>query len=236
MGSVATLPRPASSPPPALPLLESGDRLTRAEFERRYEAMPDRRKAELIEGVVYVSSPVRIKMHANQTSRITTWLGNYWAKTPGADVGDNVTLRLDLDNEPQPDAILRILPEAGGQSRTDVDGFVEGGPELVVEVTASSASIDLHDKFRAYRRNHVREYLVWRVLDGELDWFVWREGRYERLAPDTSGVYRSEVFPGLWLDAPALLRGDLAAVLTVLQQGIGTPEHQGFVERLRAAS
>lgn len=230
MSTTATLSPPSGfQPGPLVPTLESGDRLTRPEFERRYQGMPDDRKIELIEGVVYVSSPVRMRQHAGPTSDVAGWLAVYRANTPGTEAGDNGTVRLDLDNEPQPDAFLRILPECGGQSRTSEDDYVEGAPELVVEVAASSVSIDLHSKMNAYRRNGVREYVVWRVLDGEVDWFVWREGVYERRTPDAAGIYKSDFFPGLWLDAPALLRGDLAGVLAVLQQGIASPEHAAYV-------
>ena len=231
--SDAALTEPERSEPPApaaLPL-ENGDRLTRAEFERRYEAMPRLKKAELIEGVVYVGSPVRYTQHGQPNFMIDAWLGVYSAGTPGTAGAGNTTVRLDLDNEPQPDALLRL--ERGGTSQIGPDGYVEGAPELAVEVAASSASYDLHDKLRAYRRNGVQEYLVWRVLDGELDWLVLREGSYERLRPDEAGVLRSEVFPGLWLNAPALLDGDLAAVLGTLQPGLATPEHAELVERLR---
>ena len=223
-------PAPAAAPV-ALPPLENGDRLTRAEFERRYEAMPRLKKAELIEGVVYVGAPVRYTQHGQPNFMIDGWLAMYCAGTPGTGGAHNSTVRLDLDNEPQPDVLLRL--ERGGSSRIGPDGYVEGAPELAVEVAASSASYDLHDKLRAYRRNGVREYLVWRVLDGELDWLVLREGSYARLMPDEAGVLRSEVFPGLWLDAPALLAGDLAAVLATLHQGLAAPEHAELVERLR---
>jgi len=219
----------------ALPELVAGDRLTRAEFERRYHAMPRLEKAELIEGVVYVPSPARFESHGRPHLRICTWLGVYEAGTPGAAAGDNATVRLDLDNEPQPDALLRVREAAGGQSRGTSDDYVEGAPELVAEVTASTASYDLHDKKRAYRRNGVREYVVWRTRDAALDWLVLREGRYERLAPGADGVLRSEVFPGLWLDAGALLAGDTGRVLDVLGQGLATPEHAAFAARLRAA-
>ena len=233
MASTATLAAPVAPPLELADPLESGERLTRAEFERRYEAMPEDFRAELIEGVVYVSSPVRI-VHFDPENDLGGWLALYKAHTPGTQAGGNGTIRLDLDNEPQPDLLLRILPERGGQSGTSEDDYVEGAPELVVEVAASSTKIDLHAKKNAYRRNGVREYLVWRVLDNEVDWFILREGRYDRLAPDEAGIYRSEVFPGLWLDVPALLRRDLATVLDVLQQGIRTPEHQAFAERLAA--
>ena len=236
MGRAATLPRPLVSLSTCIPPLESGDRLTRIEFERRYEAMPAQKKAELIEGVVYLSSPVRLTKHAAPMFDLMIWLGLYKVSTPGTQGGDNATVRLDLDNEPQPDVFLRLLPGLGGQSGTSSDDYVDGAPELIVEVAASSVSIDLHDKMNAYCRNAVREYIVWRVLDGELDWFVWREARYERLGLDPSGVYKSEQFPGLWLDGPALLRGDMARVLVVLQQGIESPEHRCFLDRLAGAS
>jgi len=219
----------------AVPELVAGDRLTRAEFERRYRAMPRLPKAELIEGVVYVPSPARFESHGRPQADLVGWLFAYRAHTPGVAAGDNATVRLDLDNEPQPDALLRIRRAAGGRSHETSDDYVEGAPELVAEVTASTASYDLHDKKRAYRRSGVREYVVWRTQDAALDWFVLREGRYVRLAPGDDGVLRSEVFPGLWLDAGALVAGDAARVLDVLGRGLVTPEHAAFAARLRAA-
>ncbi|HXG13380.1 MAG TPA: Uma2 family endonuclease [Gemmataceae bacterium] len=219
-----------------IPPLENGDRLTRAEFERRYTAMPHLKKAELIEGVVYVPSPVSFEQHGGQHADVMTWLGVYWAATPGVQVGDNTTVVLEGDNEPQPDALLRIAPTHGGQSRTIEGGYVEGAPELIVEVTATSASYDLHDKLDVYRRHHVREYLVWRVLDEAIDWFILRRGRFKRLPLASGNVYRSETFPGLWLDAAALVHGDLGRVLQVLQQGIASAEHAAFVTRLQQAA
>jgi Uma2 family endonuclease len=232
-------PKPTNPPPaapekvgPQLPPLEHGDRLTRAEFERRYEAMPRVKKAELIEGVVYMPSPVTHGRHGRPHFVVNAWLGQYYLATPGVDGGDNSSLRLDMDNEPQPDAFLRL---EGGQSHLDEEGYLVGGPELVAEVAASSASYDLHDKLNAYRRNGVREYVVWRVLDQALDWFVFREGRYEPLAPGEDGIYRSEVFPGLWLDPIALINGDRARVSQVLQNGLASPEYSQFAARLTGA-
>jgi Uma2 family endonuclease len=214
-----------------VPELQAGDRLTRAEFERRYAAMPHLKKAELVEGVVHMPSPVSHPEHARPHFHLVTWLGNYEMHTPGVEGGDNATVLLDLDNEPQPDALLRIRPECGGQSQ-DRGKYVSGAPELAAEVAGTSASYDLHDKLQAYRRNGVCEYVVWRVGDRAVDWFVLREGRYEGLTPDAAGCYRSEVFPGLWLDPAALLQGDLARVMAILQQGLATPEHAAFVQRL----
>jgi Uma2 family endonuclease len=219
----------------AIPPLEPGDRLTRAEFERRYDATPHLKKAELIEGVVYMPSSVRLDRHGSPQANLVTWLGVYQAFTPGLRSADNTTVRLDETNEPQPDALLMIDPAHGGQARVSADDYVEAAPELVAEVAASSASYDLHSKLGAYLRNGVREYLVWRVLDGAVDWFVLRGGQYQRLTAGADGVLRSGVFPGLWLDAAALVNGDLAHVLAVVQQGMASPEHANFVGRLNAA-
>ncbi len=215
-----------------IPPLENGDRLTRHEFERRYEAMPHIKKAELIEGVVYMASPVRATSHGQPHGHIITWLGVYSAATPGVMLCDNATVRLDLDNEPLPDALLRLDPSVGGQSRIGDDDYIEGATELIVEVAASTASYDLYDKLRVYRRNGVQEYLVWKVNDKQLNWFRLREGEYVQLEPDANGVVRSEMFPGLDLAVSALLDGDLAQVLGVVQAGLATTEHADFVNRL----
>lgn len=218
-----------------IPPLEPGDRLTRDEFERRYEAMPHLKKAELIEGVVYMPSPVRMYRHGTPQSHLITWLGTYRAGTPGVETADNTTARLDLDNEPQPDAMLLIEPSCGGQVKVSEDDYVEGSPELVAEVASSSVSFDLHTKFNVYRRCGVKEYVVWRVRDRAVDWFVLTAGAYQRLTPDADGVFRSCVFPGLWLDPQAMLSGELARVLAVLHTGVASPEHGQFVSRLKDA-
>jgi Uma2 family endonuclease len=214
------------------PPLENGDRLTRQEFERRSTAMTHIKKAELIEGVVYVASPVRANRHGSPHADIIGWLFVYKAATPGVYLADNTTVRLDADNEPQPDALLRIEPEVGGNSRISDDDYVEGTPELIAEIAASSASYDLNDKLNAYRRNGVQEYIVWQNYENRLDWFRLQEGRYVALQPDEAGIIRSEIFPGLWLAVNALREGDMAGVLAVLQQGLQTAEHQAVVERL----
>jgi Uma2 family endonuclease len=151
------------------------------------------------------------------------------------EAGDNSTVRLDLDNTTQPDALLFVQPEYGGHVQLGEKGYIEGAPDLVAEVASSSGSFDLGRKLHAYRRNHVREYIVWRVLDQQIDWFVHRDERFERLAPSGDGILRSTVFPGLWLDPAALLRGDVYAVLTVVQQGLSSSEHGEFVARLAQA-
>lgn len=214
--------------------LENGDRLSRQEFERRYIAMPQCKKAELVEGVVYMASPLRFKSHAKPHARIITWLGLYQISTPGVEIGIDPTVRLDLDNEPQPDAVLLIDERAGWRSRISDDDYVEGAPELVAEIAASSAAYDLHDKKRAYRRNGIREYIVWQMFENKLDWFSLKEGEYVPLAPDEAGVVQSQVFPGLWLAVPALLAGDMPKVLAVSQSGLNSPEHAEFVKRFQS--
>lgn len=213
-----------------VPPLESGDRLTRVEFERRYEAMPEIKKAELIEGVVYLSSAVRARQHAQPHAQVMTWLGVYAAATPGIMLCDNATVRLDLDNEAQPDALLRLA--RGGNSHLGDDDYLEGAPELIAEIAASSASYDLHDKLKVYRRSSVQEYLVWQMYEKRLDWFQLRDTDYVSLLPDEAGVLHSQVFPGLRLAVAALLAGNVAQVLAVLQQGLDSAEHKAFVDRL----
>jgi Uma2 family endonuclease len=198
--------------------LESGDRLTRAEFHRRYCARPDIKKAELVEGVVYVASPVRTEQHAEPHLSVATWIGTYRASTPGVRGGDNGTVYLDADNEVQPDAFLFYDPPRVGGARLREDGYVEGAPQLVVEVAASSASYDLHAKMNVYRRAGVREYVAWLILEREIRWFRLREGAYVRIEPDARGVIESEAFPGLRLAVNKLLAGDLDAVLAELRQ------------------
>jgi Uma2 family endonuclease len=227
-------PQPVPSPVP--PPLNAGDRLSRAEFERRYQAHPEIKKAELIEGVVYMPTPVRFEQHGRPHSDVIGWLSVYRATTPGVSVGDNATVRLDFENEVQPDALLRLEPEHGGHSHVTEDDYLAGPPELIVEIAASSAAYDLHVKRRVYARNGVQEYLAVQMYEQRVDWFILREGVYETLTPDEDGVLRSEVFPGLWLQPTALWSGDLAAMLAVLQEGLASPEHAAFLSRLRIPS
>jgi len=216
----------------SLPPLENGDHLTRDEFERRFDAMPDLKKAELLEGIVYMGSPVRLKRHGRPHIHVSGWLANYEASTPGVIAADNTSVRIDDESMPQPDLCLFIDPARGGQAVISDDDYIEGGPELVVEVSSSTVSIDLHTKLRVYRRNKVREYVVWRVIEKTVDWFVLREGEYVKLATGEDGIFRSEVFRGLWLDPGALVGGDLSVVLAALGRGLASPEHAAFVDRL----
>jgi Uma2 family endonuclease len=235
MSPTSTLSAPKHSRDRRIPPLQPGDRLTRAEFERRFDATPNLKVAELIEGVVFMPPPVSQDEHSSPHFDLITVLGTYRAATPGIEGGDNGSLRLDLDNMPQPDAFLRILESHGGQSRIDSDGYVEGAPELIAEVAATSASYDLHAKLNVYRRNGVKEYIVWRVLDRAIDYFILRDSTYQPLPPAPSGIFQSQVFPGLWLEPEALINEGLAKVFAVLQKGIASRKHAAFVTRLKQA-
>jgi Uma2 family endonuclease len=230
---MTTLPRPITSSNKEDGLeLHTGDRMNREEFHRAYELTPDNVKAELIGGIVYVASPLK-RNHGVPHISLGAVLVAYQAATPGLEVGDNVTVQLGYDAEPQPDLYLRILPEYGGQSRNSKDDYVAGAPEFVAEIALSSRSIDLHAKRNDYMRNGVVEYLVVCVREGELRWFDLRADRELPLADDK--ICRVQTFPGLWIDAEALLARNNARLFETLQRGLATPEHAEFAARLAAA-
>jgi len=216
-----------------LPPLEAGDHLDQTTFHARYEAMPSDFRAELIGGVVFVSSPLRSE-HGESHALVMGWLTHYWIATPGTRVRDNATAILGDDSEPQPDAALIIEPERGGQTSVSEDGYATGPPELIVEVASSSESIDLHAKRRDYEQAGVLDYVVVVLRQRVVRWFVLQDGTYREVEADASGMFKSTVFPGLWLDASALLRRDVRQVMATLQHGLETPEHAAFVQQLQA--
>ncbi|MCZ0944853.1 MAG: Uma2 family endonuclease [Gammaproteobacteria bacterium] len=226
-------PKQAQSVPPALPL-RTGDRLTRPEFERRYLANPHIKKAELVEGVTQVREPVGFYTHGRPHSLVSGILFTYAAYTPGVCAVVDPTVRLDRNNEPQPDVALLIEAAADGQSHVDKDGYIAGAPELVLEVAASSATRDLQRKFHAYWRNGVREYVVWRTLDKRIDWFELASGQFEPKLPDSKGLIHSTLFPGLCLAVPALLNNQIAEALEALHEGIGSAPHKVFAADLES--
>ena len=230
----ATKKRPAAATD-GIPPLERGDHLSRVEFERRYAAMPYVKKAELIEGVVYMPSPVHFIQHGRPHGTVMAWLLNYALATPGLAWADNTSLRLDYDNEFQPDAMLFIEEAHGGTCRISSDDFLEGPPELVVEVSGSSVSFDMNTKLRVYRRNGVQEYLVLLAQEERAVWHVLVEGEYQALEADEQGILRSQVFPGLWLHSEYFWTGDLAGLMAVLNQVLASQEHVDFVATLGAS-
>jgi Uma2 family endonuclease len=224
-----TSPIPATATPPPL---REGDRLGSAEFERRFHAMPTLKKAELIDGVVAMPSPIHFQQHTRPQALMVHWLMHYAATTPNVLAGGDTTLRLDARNVVQPDALLMIDPARGGRCRIAADDYLEGPPELVVEVAATTLLNDQHRKRAVYERLGVREYLLWRVADQAIDWWVWRDGAFVALDADAAGVIRSEVFPGLWLDTVSMIRLQTADVVRTLQLGLTDPSHEAFVKSL----
>ena len=217
-----------------LPPLEAGQRLDQPTFHERYKAMPPGTRAELIGGVVYMPSPLS-RNHGQSTCKISGWLFHYRRFTPGIRSAGNATVKLGPFGEHQPDNLLVIPEHMGGQSRIDADGYLTGPPELIVEIARSSRLIDLGPKKRDYELAGVPEYLVIEIDPDRVHWFVLREGRYIEKAPDADGVFRSEVFPGLWLDPSAFYANDLRPLITALDRGLATPEHAAFVARLSGA-
>jgi Uma2 family endonuclease len=206
--------------------------LTQRVFHRRYQFYPEDVKFELIGGVVFRAPPTP-RSHGAYHAELGGVLGLYHAATPGTEGLNNVTTILGEDSEPQPDLELRILPEFGGLSRDTEDGYVAGPLELVAEIAHSSRDIDLNRKRDDYRRAGVVEYLVLAVAERQLHWFHFPSGRPIR--PNQEGVWRSRVFPGLWLDGEALLARDSARLIEVVQQGLASRPHAAFVKRLQAA-
>jgi len=215
----------ALAPPP----LQAGDRLTRDEFLRRWEQHPKIKFAELIGGVVYMPSPLS-RLHGVTDNNAGTWLGVYHAHTPGTEAGSNCTTLMEGDETPQPDEFLRILPEYGGRSTND-GLYVSGGPELLTEISVSSVSLDLTQKFDLYERMGVLEYVAILMYEQEIRWHRLTSKGYKRQTP-AAGIWKSKVFPGLWLNGPAMLANDAAKVLATLRKGLRSPEHAAFIKKL----
>ena len=238
------MPTVLAEPPPAVlrqragngvPSLENGAHLGAAEFLRRYEAMPPSFKAELIDGIVYLMAPpLSTERHGEPDNLLQGWLFVFAADTPGVKAATNSTIRLGTDDVPQPDAFLRILRSHGGRGNIDSNGYLEGPPELIVEIAASSASIDVRSKLASYRRAGVQEYLVWRTEDGAIDWWRLEDDEYRPLPAQPDGTVRSRVFPGLWLDVPAALADNAAKILSTLRRGLRSAKHSAFVAELKS--
>ena len=216
-----------------IPWLVDGERLDRATFHERYEAMPEDTRAELIGGVVYMASPLR-RRHGKKHIDAILWLGPYLEATPGVEALDNASVFFEDYGEPQPDIALRILPECGGRTRDDGD-YYANGPELIVEVSDSTLKKDLGPKLADYERAGVPEYVVVGVDPPAVRWHVSRDGHLIEVGPDADGIYRSAIFPGLWLDPVALLSGDRRSLRATVARGLATPEHAAFVAKLAEA-
>ncbi len=214
------------------PVLREGDRLTGAEFLRRWEAMPDLQHAELIDGVVFMASPVG-RLHGALLVRIGGWLSAYCDVAHACEAASDSTWLMGTGDIPQPDAALRILPEYGGQSG-DSGWMYRGAPELVVELTDSSTSRDLGAKLDLYRRAGVREYVTILLQTRQVIWRQLARGRYREMQPGEDGLYRSQAFPGLWLD-PEAVWDRRKSLRTAVELGLKSPEYAAFVRKLTTA-
>ena len=217
----------------SVPPLENGDHLDQKTFHERYEAMPPNVRAELIGGIVFMSSPLKPR-HGTSGTRLSQWLAGYVDDTPGTETMENTTNILGPDSELQPDGCLLILPEYGGQVWEDEKGYLNGAPEWVGEVSDSSESIDLSRKKSDYEKAGVREYMVAALRAKQVYWFARKRGKFRQVNTDADGIFRSMVFPGLWLDPAAFLKRDGKRVLAMLQRGLASPEHVAFVGKLAA--
>ncbi len=214
------------------PPLVAGERLDRATFHERYEAMPPGTRAELIGGIVFMPSPLGVE-HGERDSDLSDWLGLYKRRTPGVRKALNATTQFNDYGEPQPDLQLRIPEALGGQTRVE-KGFIVGAPELVVEVSKTTRTVDLDAKKSDYERAGIREYVFVGLDPQEILWFVRRDGGFAEQPPDPDGIHRSEAFPGLWFDSQAFFAEDMDRVFAVLEQGLATPAHAAFAAQLAA--
>ena len=235
-----------------VPPLRDGDRLSGEEYWRRYLASAEGTRAELLDGVVYLHrrgeeslfpedefmAPASDGLHCEPQLTLGSFLHQYATFTTGTRASLQPTLLLpNSETKPEPDSLLRVLPECGGRSWHDAEGWLHGVPDLLCEVANSSARIDLGVKYDNYEANGVAEYIVWRTAAGLFDWFVLKRKKYVSLTPDPAdGYLKSVAFPGLWLDVAALLAGDGRTVLAVLQKGLATPEHAAFEAKLAATA
>jgi Uma2 family endonuclease len=194
--------------------------------------MTNCKKAELLDGTVYLNAAVRVEQHGEPHSDLMTLLGFYRAATPGVRSADNASVRLDFENTPQPDCLLFIDPKCGGRVQISADDYLEGPPEFVAEIATSSVSYDVGPKRRVYQKHGVQEYLIWRFADREIELLHLVDGQYQAARVNDDGVIQSNQFPGLWFDTNSLLSGDLAGAIATLQQGLTTIEHTNFVESL----
>jgi len=231
MAAVTKSPRVPRKKVKTLPPLMNGDRLDQRTYHARYEAMPENVRAELIGGIVYMGSP-QMPPHGQSHVDVIHWLAEYEVATPGTELQLNATQIMGPESEPQPDGALFIAPGFGGQVRVNKDGYLTGAPELLAEISWSTESIDLHAKKDDYQTAGVREYVVVALRRKEVLWFMRQRGKFKEMPPDKDGIYRSQVFPGLWLDPAALLRRDRKRLLAVLRQGLNTPEHASFIAKL----
>jgi Uma2 family endonuclease len=216
-----------------VPPLDNGDRLDQKTFHERYESMENHVRAELIGGIVYMASPQK-RPHSRTTLLVGHWLGEYEEWTPGTEVLAGATDIMGSASQPEPDHCLFVLPQFGGSVGFNESDYLTGAPELIVETAATTESRDLHQKKDDYEKARVREYVVVALRSRKVFWFIRRHGKFAAMGPGQDGIFRSKIFPGLWLDPEALLERNRARLLTVLREGLASKGHHAFVAKLAA--
>jgi Uma2 family endonuclease len=223
---MAANPKTLSKP---LPIMHNGDHMKQPEFHFAYSSMPENYRAELIGGVVFEPSPVSYS-HARNDNMFHDLITQYAKKSKLAEVAPNATVILSEDDEVQPDVLLRLPEELGGRSRL-VGKFLEGAPELVAEIAYSSRAIDLHLKKQRYAKAGVIEYLVFCIEPKKLHWFRLQEEKGIKRNGD--GTFCSKVFPGLWINEPALIEANSERADEILAEGLNSEEFNDFKNQLQ---
>ncbi len=214
--------------------LENGARMDQPTFHALYKQTPEGFRAQLIGGTVYVMASPTSQRHGRPHARIVHWLSLYSDDTPGTDVLDNTTNVLGRESEPEPDACLLVQPEYGGQTAADKDDMLVGAPELIVEVANTTRAIDLGRKKADYEEAGVREYVVILAQEQAVVWFRRGPDEFTEMPAGANGVFRSELFPGLWLDPRGIFDPTTRRLTAATRKGLASPEHAAFVAGLAA--
>ena len=225
----------AAPPTTAEPVLHAGDHLDAETFLRRWEGMPELKRAELVEGRAYLMPSPVSEMHGQPHDVVMQWIAAYRRLTPGLAGLVDTTLVIDDETVLQPDYQLNLPQAAGGRTGRTAKGYVTGAPELVVEIAHSTESMDLHEKREIYRRAGVAEYLVWRTHEAAIDWWSNAGDAWRPIEPDGQGVRYSRVYPGLATSNEMLLAGDLGRLAEAIERACAGPcrdEHAALRERL----
>jgi Uma2 family endonuclease len=137
---------------------------------------------------------------------------HYTGLHPDCETANDSTWIIDKSSTVQPDCFLRYVQ---GNSWLDEQSYLRGAPELVVEISASTVSMDSHQKKANYERAGVREYIVWRVIDKVID--IWRYDDQTKsflaAPPNADRIWSSAVFPGLVLDLAAVMEMNSQAAI-----------------------
>ena len=180
-----------------------------ATVEDFYALVPDRQKADLLDGVIYVASPDTY--HGDQYTNFLARLlaGFCEARDLGKVFGSRFAFRLSPHRCPEPDVAVVL---ASRLHLVDDHGMT-GGPDVAVEVVSrDSRTRDYRDKRRIYEESGVSEYWLVDPIKGRADFLVLEAGKYQSAVLDDGSIFRSRVLPGFFLDGRWLFGEDLPKV------------------------